>query len=157
MFEGKFRNLKTIRKSKALLLSVLAVVLVWGGFRLLAPREPEFEGRPLSYWVMEFRADSWHGGIPGIPEMGDPEVAPRVEHATLAVQTIGAKGAPTLLRMLHTKDSQLKLKLQDLINKQSLVHIDLGHDDGWRAWCANYAFGILGTNTHATVPVLLEH
>ena len=100
------------------------------------PSEPKFKGRLLSSWVMDLRAVSWHFGIPGVPEMGTPKAESMGQRATLAIRSIGTNGVPTLLQMLQGMHPKVK--------------------DGWSAWCADHAFGILRTNAQSAVPALLE-
>jgi HEAT repeat protein len=138
-----------MRKRAKIALGVLvAAVLVVMGWQVFRPqeREPVYQGKPLSVWLQECRAD-YRGP------------------AHDAVRQIGTNAIPTLLKMLTKKDSLVVSKLSDLWDR----HIqDSPHLPGWfrhpswyenRAWClrgeALLGFDILGANAQQAVPALI--
>jgi hypothetical protein len=73
--------------------------------------------------------------------------------ADVAIHAIGKKGIPSLLLLLQTKDSALKLKLMEWAEKQSLVEFGFEHD-----WvCQGQAiegFMTLGSEAKEALPTL---
>jgi hypothetical protein len=72
-------------------------------------REPSHGGLSLSDWLDRFNS-----------QMSDQTER---ETARIAIQQIGSKAVPYLLRMLQHKDSAVKVKLVRLLAKQSVVHV----------------------------------
>ncbi len=82
------------------LLLVLIGLGVWNGMRI---REPEYKGKPLSYWL----------------ERGNCTPAETED----AVDQIGTNCIPTLLRMIQARDSVVKKAFAVLLRRQPLVTI----------------------------------
>jgi HEAT repeat protein len=138
------RNLHNpaVRKTRRYLLAALLIaILAVAALLLLRPDpEPLYEGKPLTYWLRGF----------------DPGSTPSAqENAREAVQQLGTNALPTLLRLLRTKDSQFKLELLQLANKQHLINIK------WRTAWTGYnetvrAFRCLGPLSRPAVPQLIQ-
>jgi len=130
------------------LVSIFVAVIggiLWTALR--EPREPIYQGKPLSVWLeryvsggsyVDFRPDS---------------------EADEAVRQIGTNAIPLLLRMVRARDSKTKLALAELLNKQKLVEIR--YPRSW--WAAYYqsevavqAFGALGANASNADPQLIQ-
>jgi HEAT repeat protein len=80
------------------------------------------------------------------------------EEAERVLEKAGTNAIPTLLRMLRQKDSPLKRKVMELLQKQHVVKIHYTPDK-WRNQTAAFAFkrlGELGTGAELAVPKLIE-
>jgi hypothetical protein len=118
---------KRVHIALAVLLVILAGVIACQVLRL---REPVYQGKPLSVWLIAYGRDE-------------------------AVRQAGTNALPTLLRMLRAKDSALKVKLMDLAQKQRFIHINYIPSDelNYRA-CS--AFGVLRAKAQSAVPALIR-
>jgi hypothetical protein len=129
------------------ILPVLLLIAVLGtiSWLVLRPYDPEpiYKGKPLTYWLDGFlpRANS-----------ADP---PSQDEAEEAVQQIGTNAIPTLLRMLRAKDSEFKLKLIQLTQKQHLINIKWRMAETQR-YEALIAFTYLGPQGQSAVPDLIQ-
>jgi HEAT repeat protein len=121
----------------AIALGLLAASAV--AFVGLRPREPAYEGKKLSEWLKIFGNST--GGA--------------YEEAEAAIQQIGTNALPTLLEMLRSKDSWLKVKLIGLVSKQSLVELELTSEDDRRS-LAMFGFQVLGPRAKPILPALIE-
>jgi len=116
--------MKRIRRLYVPIVAALAVGLI--GYAVW-PREPVYEGRDLSAWLTELVALSDYGsraeGDDSTPHARDV----RRDHAVTAVRSFGTNALPHLLRWLRSAPgpSALRDKLQELLDKQSLVGIRL--------------------------------
>ena len=90
------------------LVLVLLGVLAWVVF---TPGEPEYEGKPLSFWLAE--AVVLHATDDGTWKVDHKKAEAAMEH-------FGTNAIPTLLQMLRARDSALKLKLLALGGKFGL-------------------------------------
>jgi hypothetical protein len=68
---------------------LIVCALAAGGFKVLSPREPSFEGRRLTYWVWTM----WH--------MNSSPEGPEKKKARAVVRHLGAKSVPLLLHWLQ--------------------------------------------------------
>lgn len=117
-----------------LLVGVLVMVFAW---ERLAPHEPSYQGTELTEYL---RA----GGLEGLNREG-------VE----AVRQIGTNAIPTLLKLLQAKDSRLKLRFAELVEKQHLVKIEFrSANDDWQ--CAVNGLQALETNADFAVPAICD-
>ena len=138
-----------VRIAKKIKLFVLLAVIVGGGatfFYACQMRvvEPVYQGKPLSFWLEKYNNGfSTYPTGAGNPDSSTPEAA--LDH-------IGTNAIPTLLRMLETKDSRLKLKLIELSEQQHFITIHYA-----KAWHQNFAaimgFNHLGDAVKREVPV----
>ncbi len=125
-------------KRRILLVTLLIAALGFFSWLLLRPDpEPTYQGKPLSYWCEQYS----NGQL--------------LEQARIAIRTIGTNAIPTLLRMLKSKDSSLKLKLMQFAQMQHVIKF------GWKLdWTRYYeaelAFACLGSDGKSAVPALLE-
>jgi hypothetical protein len=108
---------KRVQIALAVLLVVIAGVGVWQGLR---EREPVYQGKPLSSWLIAVYSTT------GTPEAQE-------EQANAAVRQVGTNVLPTLLRMLRAKDSPLKVKLMALADKQHVIKISYTPALRWNA------------------------
>jgi HEAT repeat protein len=94
-------------------------------------REPQYWGKPLSFWIDRSNASQ--------------------EEARLAVQTVGTNGVPTLLRWLTSVDSPLHRYAQTVLARCSWGRIRLESEDQKRQR-AVVGFIYLGTNGVVALP-----
>jgi len=128
----------TFRKPRRILLvTLLIAVLGFVSWLLLRPDpEPTYQGKPLSYWL-----DGIGNG--------------RTLEATEAVRELGTNAIPTLLRLLKSRDSRLKLLLIQLGSKQNVIHLKWKTAQS-RRFEAQFAFTCLGVQGRSAVPDLIE-
>lgn len=80
---------------------------------------------------------------------------PSYNESVEAVRQAGTNALPTLLRMLRTRDSDLKHWLTRLAQKQRLIKIDYVTADRQR-WAAREGFDSLGLYAKYAIPQLVE-
>jgi len=107
------------------LAGVAIAVVTWA----LPPREPHYQGKPLSRWLTEASTGSWPRPSP-VP-------------ADEAIRQIGTNAFPMVARLLRSHDSPLKRKLMALYYRQSFIHIYIPtqNDSHRRALAACWALG----------------
>ena len=89
------------------LLGVLSISIV----RRVGPaREPVYHGEPLNAWLEDLNSTSLY----------------TQDTAKAAIREMGTNAVPALLQMLQSNDSQLRLRLLELVGKQSLVRFSDG-------------------------------
>ncbi len=93
------------------MLAALAGVILW---QVSPPREPVYEGKPLSSWLKAY-------ATPGGPEAFADE----------AVRQAGTNAIPQLLSLLRFEDSALKVKFMDLVRQQHIVTIQFTTAAAW--------------------------
>lgn len=127
-----------------LALAGVVVSLLW---RTSGPREPVFEGRPLTSWLDHHLASS---------SASPPYGSPGWNKADEAIRHIGTNAIPKLLEMIRAKDRPpLVLKLMDRVRRYGFPVMNyryamIRHEE------AEYAFGMLGTNAVSAVPELIR-
>ena len=124
------------------LLTVVVGAIVW---QVRRDREPVYQRKPLSSWLVQYSTNH----RPGRPN-GQLE-----EQAETAICQIGTNAIPTLLRMLRAKDSALKVRLMDLVGRQHIINVEHAGADFWNVEAA-YGFRLLGTNAQSALPALIE-
>jgi hypothetical protein len=135
---------KRIGIISGLLLAGVAVSLLW---RNSGPREPVFEGRPLTSWLDHHVASS---------AASPPYGSPGWKKADEAVRHIGTNAIPTLLEMIRAKNRPpFVLKLMEMarglgLTKMRYRYAMPRHEE------AEYAFEMLGTNAVSAVPELIR-
>lgn len=119
------------------------VGVVWYGMSLRS--EPRFEGKPLSFWLEQYR-DAW-------PSFGS-EATARIE-AEKAIREIGVRAVPHLLGLLRTKDSPLAEKLYAVATRQRWVKVPFTPAHIRNSAGAD-GFVILGAEAKEAVPDLID-
>ena len=116
------------------ILAAVAIVVVTC---TLSPREPVYQGKTLSQWLIEAGSGSW-------PRQS---LVPADE----AIRQIGTNGFPMIATLLRSHDSALKCKLMALYYKQSFIRIKITtqYDRHLYAFAACEA---LGSEAKALVP-----
>jgi len=136
---------------------VVLVTAALASYSAFWPSEPACQGRKLSVWLQELVAL----GLEGPPLESDPPARraweERHQSAVAAVQTIGPKALPYLLRWLRAapKPSPLRDKLQALLEKQSLIKITLPYQS-YHGEQAIAGFEALGAIATPALPQLKE-
>lgn len=115
------------------LLGLLVVLVIYR--TALTPTEPEYKGRKLTHWLADLRS-------------GDPEIH---TNGVVAIRQIGTNAIPFLVRMLHAKDSRLKVKCIDLAARQRWMKINYRFDFERRD-DALRGLGALGPEAREAIP-----
>ncbi len=127
-----------------LFLAGVVGLLLW---RPPGPREPVFEGRPLTSWLDHHVASS---------AASPPYGSPGWKKADEAIRHIGTNAIPTLLAMIRARDKPpLMLKLMKTAERLGLIPTMYRYAI-WRHEEAEYAFEMLGTNAVSAVPALIR-
>src|SRR5437660_1515372 len=110
---------------------------------VLTPREPEYQGKPLSVWLEGY---DWNAG---------PSYTTIKRDTDEAIRHIGTNAIPALLKMLRLRDSKVKKSLAALIDRQKLARIKV--PPSWRdtsktTFRAMFAFVALGSSASNAVP-----
>ncbi|MDB6112063.1 MAG: repeat protein [Pedosphaera sp.] len=122
-----------MRKRSRILLVVLLVAGLGGrAWQVLRPREPNYQGKPLSYWLGK-----------------------SVGMGAAAVRQTGTNAIPTLLRMLRARDSAFFLRLVALAQRQHVVKIEYT-TAAERHRQAMLGFLFLNDGAKEAVPALME-
>ena len=139
---GLFSPLRSGRTVAAVVLLLLLVVVRFIAIQF--PHEPVYGGKPLSAWLQTYDPSSPYGN--GSREWRE---------ADDAVRHIGTNATPTLLQMLRTGDSDLKLRLVALAQKQQIVNFHFV-PAATRNKEASKAFLALGDRAKEAVPDLMK-
>ena len=138
-----------MRKRVYIALAVLFVavggLIGWPVIQAFRKREPVYEGKRLSGWLMQYMANH---SVAGQNRELDKQ-------AQSAIQQIGTNAIPALLRMLHAKDSGLKAQLIDLVARQRIIKVHFMSARSWN-WTATAGFEVSGAKAQSAVPALLE-
>jgi HEAT repeat protein len=131
------------RKAFAVSGIVFVVGLIWISTRQV-PREPVYRSKPLTHWLRTY-APSSHSG----------RHSREWNEADDAVRHLGTNCIPVLLQMVRAKDSQLRLGLVALAQKQPLIKIHFV-PAAERNVEASRAFIVLGDRARDAMPALLR-
>jgi len=126
-------------------LGFLVLALLGGAF-WQALRQPAsvYQGKPLSFWLKGFDIGYY-----------DPR-KPSFDESVEAVRRAGTNALPILLRMLRSRDSDLKHRLTRLAARQHIIKIDYVTADRQR-WAARLGFmGLSGREAKYAIPQLVE-
>ncbi len=104
--------------------------------------EPSFQGRPLTAWLSETR----------ITETGGIALSAQ---AAEAVRAMGTNAIPSLLAKLRSSDSQLKLRMLMLYQKQPLLRFHIP-TNGERQYAAMRGFRALGLAAKPAFPDIVS-
>jgi hypothetical protein len=97
----------------ALILAIIGIV----AWKALRPREPIYEGKPLSFWLQQ-----QHDGKYGI--LSEEKEKSR-EEAEAAIRQIGTNALPQLMRLLRARDPWITRKVDELIWRQRIFDIEI--------------------------------
>ena len=123
---------------------LLAAVIAGTLYVAFLPKEPSYNGKPLTYWLKHYQSVRWH----------DPNDAKLVESRE-AIRHIGTNAIPTFLRMLRAKDSALKTKLMEWNDEHDSLHLHFvpAEDQNMLAAAGFYCLRELATNA---IPALIN-
>jgi hypothetical protein len=140
---------KRVKAALVLLTVALVGVIVC---HMAQPREPVYKARSLRSWV---------GGYAYLQPLPRNEHAVRIASGTEkqeideAMRAIGTNAIPTLLCLLRSSDSALKLKLVALLDHQHIITTRFTLSE-LQNLGALMALRALGTNAGSAVPALTE-
>jgi HEAT repeat protein len=121
---------------------IMVAVMVW--LVLRQPSEPKYKGTRLRVWLRE------HEIIMDAP--GSIQIGP---NAVEALNHVGTNAIPVLLKMLAEQDSDLKLKLIELAQRQHFININPAFARDRNIEAAE-AFRVLGSSASNAVPELIR-
>lgn len=124
--------MKTGRTVLLIAVAGLFLFLVW----LNAHDEPTYQGKRWSKWFLDLEAS-----------------AKQRRTAEIAIREIGTNALPLLMRKLQQQDSRAKLRLVDLMRRQSVVRLHFV-DENKRLRCVFEAFDALRLLAAPAVPEL---
>lgn len=127
---------------KLRLIAIIFALLLSGGWVVLfltRPKEPTYEGRTLTEWLIRDESDSnaTHG-----------------DNYERAIRAIGTNGIPTLLRLLTVKDSQ-RLDVRDIYWAVVLRDSNIGGAE-YKHRLASLGFGTLGQEAKSATSELIR-
>lgn len=131
-----------IRRQRVFILSLAGIVVLGVLLSLWIPREPRYQGKPLSFWIGQLY----------VGEQGDPQAR---EEARRALRSIADKAVPRLIDVLTKKDSPLKQAINRLSNESPLGENLLRPASSDKGWAA-HVLGEIGPPALAAVPALVE-
>jgi tetratricopeptide (TPR) repeat protein len=144
---GEIQKPRTGRNIRAGLLLLFLVAgiggLLWW---TMIPREPSYQGKPLSFWLTTAIE---HGGA-----FSDPK-DPKAIECREAVCSIGTNAIPVLLRILRAKDTVLKKVVMDLLDKQNYINIPIESVEE-QIPKAGVGFHLLGELATNALPALVD-
>src|SRR5437870_12631878 len=109
--------LMLIRKRIAPLFSLLLLPVIGvTAWQVLRPREPSYQGKPLSVWLEGYNPYR-------TSDSGVLVEQPEWRKADESVRHLGTNAIPTLLKMLRARDTAFKTRLMRLAQKQHIVKI----------------------------------
>lgn len=132
----------------ALLLAGLATLIV-GFVYFGSPREPSYQGKSLSDWIVPFCRQTTNGVI----APGGPQVFQELQPVRNAVSQMGTKAVPLLIAKLNYRESALHQKIRDLADKQPIAGLRLDNPQV-RQIRAIRALAVLGPQGRAAIPAL---
>jgi hypothetical protein len=152
------------RLRKAAGVSIALIGVAGSAALFVAPREPVYEGKTLAEWLFEIEVTSFAltNSLPMPHDYGGNFYGRFRERARLkqtqAIQTIrriGNNAVPALERMVRTRDLSLKATVISLLDRQSIIHVNITRADSFHEWAIS-GFRILGADARSAVPQLLE-
>jgi hypothetical protein len=119
-----------MKKRRMMMGFILAAVVAGLGWKVLREREPVYQGKPLSFW-MECLTNP-PGGVPSRYDWNWQDGGWQSSRWSLAKQKelgkamaeIGTNAVPFLRKMVRYRDTPLKLKLERIAERQSLIRFD---------------------------------
>ena len=128
------------------------LIAIFGGliWLVLSQHELEYQGKPLRYWANQYGSNHW--------------TAPNNEldkQAEMAIRSIGTNAIPSLLKMMATTESPIRLKVTGAMPKKclGLLHIDgpLEYRNKIYEYQSLGAYGLiaLGEDARTAVPALI--
>lgn len=123
----------------ALVIVVAGILLAWA-WMPSRPEEPVYQDKTMREWLKAYV----------VSDSGTEAHS----QSMAALRKIGTNGIPTLLRMIQTSDSSLKVKLQAFAEKQRFIKSNFEDPKVMRN-LADWGFYVLGENAKGAIPELL--
>jgi hypothetical protein len=130
------------------LIAGIALAVIGGIIWLLVPAEPRYQGKRLSVWLRSLDRSPMQFHASGL-------VVDTNHPAAQAILHMGSEAVPFLIRELRARDSAAKIKLMELLRKQSLVPIELTPAFVRQRGAIEACFA-LGPTAKAAIPELTE-
>lgn len=110
---GRFprKSVFQMRKKRIIaggLVIAFVVILVWAVAS--RPREPMYDGKPLTFWLSRYTDGN--------------RTETSVQEADHALEAIGSNAVPALLHLINAHDLPFEPKLMELLQKQHLIEVD---------------------------------
>jgi HEAT repeat protein len=137
---------KRVQIALAVLLVALAGVIIW---QVLREREPIYQGKPLSVWLLQYGTNHWSEGHWCASRKGELDT-----QAENAIRQIGTNAIPTCLRIISTRDSLL-FKLVSLLPERWLPLVYRPSPPEYQFRGA-YGLIALGADAKPAVPALIS-
>jgi alpha-galactosidase len=142
------RPRRSVRLKAGTFLAVVAVAVVAGFLiQVLRPPDPSYHGKKLSEWLEEDNPQARYG-VRDYRGLGNHE-----EATAEAIQALGEKAIPPLLRMLGAKDSALKTIWVKLLEKQHVARIPYTLAETYQERAVT-GFKALGSRAKSALPEL---
>src|SRR5437870_121229 len=137
-----------MQQRKVIFSALIALAVIAGIVWMLVPREPRYQGKYLSSWLRSLDNSPMQFRVDGLVVETNHPVAQAILH-------MGTEAVPILVRELRARDSVVKLKLMELLRRQSVIRIDFtpAYVRQRRAIEACFA---LGPTAKAAIPELTE-
>lgn len=129
------------RKKLPRIFFALVVLGLFAGLviRVSSPSEPKYQGAALSSWLTRYA--------------NEVDSEPQRNEAVAAIRQIGTNALPVAIRWLRAWDSKFKLRMNDLLERQSVFHFDFIPADEYHDR-ATRIFSILGPDAKPAIPEL---
>jgi peptidoglycan/xylan/chitin deacetylase (PgdA/CDA1 family) len=147
-------NRRIVNKRRRIVLVIVAgavvAVAAWFTFR---SREPEHQGKPLSWWLQQTR------DLYVIPENAafptSAEMASRKQRIATALRQMGTNALPHLVRRLTQVEqpSPLRRLIEWINDHQSVLRLHTPESPDWSTYAAE-AFHLLGPDAAPAIPAL---
>lgn len=129
------------------MIAVAILVLVAVTIYSVAPREPVYQGKSLSWWI-----EQYHGSFSTLGPMS-PRAIEDESKARTAIKAIGTNAIPTLLKWMQTPESPLKEKINSLLARQRIITLQFQTAE--RKWSlAVNGFHVLENDGLPAIPAL---
>lgn len=128
-------------KKRLIALAALVAAAVAALYWLRPLPEPVYQGRRLSKWLTVYDTVS-----PTSPPFTSQDAAEAIRH-------MGTNAIPTLLRMIAAHDSALKIRVMEILRKQTFIKVSHVNADNLSCQ-AREGFKVLGADACSAVPAL---
>jgi hypothetical protein len=125
------------------------VGLIWAVVWLAKPREPTYQGKTLSEWILPFCRQT----AKGLDAPRGPQHFEELEPAQRAVSEIGSNAVPFLIAKLEHRESRLHQRARQLLQKQPIAGLRLT-DPNVSKIRAIRALANLGPSAEPAIPSL---
>ena len=137
----------------AVALVLFAGLVICGGVLFFSgPREPSFQGKSLSAWIVPFAKQS----PSGVMTPGGPPALQSLESVRHAVRQMVTNAVPFLVARMNARERLWHRKLRELAQKQRAT-ASLLDDPAVGQIRAIRSLAVLGTNATEAIPGLINH